>query len=92
MIWERCVLALPSITLALAENQIDASKAMDAMGITTFINAKETCFSHKLNDAVASLLSSKSLRMQYAQRSANLLDGNGACRVIKQIEALFRAF
>ncbi len=89
MLWERSVLALPSITIALAENQLAASETAGKMGITTYLNANDPKLRKQLVSALSSLLNDRTLRKQYVEKSGQLIDGKGAKRIVNAIESLF---
>ena len=40
--WERCCLGLPTLLVALADNQIDIAKALDSIGACVYMGTKET--------------------------------------------------
>lgn len=89
MLWERSILGLPSITIALADNQLAASKVIGDFGITTFLDVKDRNFKKKLSSAVKCLLTNTALRKQYIEKSVKLIDGKGSSRILDRIEALF---
>jgi UDP-2,4-diacetamido-2,4,6-trideoxy-beta-L-altropyranose hydrolase len=77
--WERCALALPSIILVLAENQLSLAKALVQSGAAMWYNARDLM---GLADAVKRLVDDTNLRFDMARRAAKLVDGHGASRVV----------
>jgi UDP-2,4-diacetamido-2,4,6-trideoxy-beta-L-altropyranose hydrolase len=80
-IWERAVLGLPSIVLALADNQIPMTRALDEAGALMEADLDA------LGDAWTQLVSSPERRTAMAARAAALCDGLGAPRVAQALMA-----
>lgn len=78
--WERCVLALPSVVIVLADNQRPAAKALVEAGAVLAVDAQAPSFETDLDRAVTRLFIDESLRHQLAERSAEICDGRGAGR------------
>lgn len=79
--WERCVLALPSVVVVLADNQKPAAEALATAGAVLAIDAQAQTFGADFDRAVTRLFIDEPLRHQLAERSAELCDGKGAARV-----------
>lgn len=78
--WERCVLALPSVVIVLADNQRPAAEALAKAGAVLAVDGAAATFEADLDRAVTRLFVDESLRHQLAERSAELCDGQGAAR------------
>lgn len=78
-IWERAVLGLPSIVLALAQNQVPMTRALDEAG------ALMESDPDGLADVWRRLLSDADLRHSLSVNSAALCDGLGAQRAAQAI-------
>ncbi len=81
--WERCCLGLPSATVVLAENQNDIAKILAELNVTLAIDKANLKTSIKALES----LTDKSL-ITLSQKASNLVDGQGADRVIKLIQEL----
>ncbi len=79
--WERCVLALPALTLVLAENQVAAAKALEAAGVTPRLDVAAPDFETAFDAAVTDLIASPERRAVLSAASATVCDGLGADRV-----------
>lgn len=81
MIWERCCLGLPTLLLALADNQIEVGRQLAKKGAAWFLGSQEALsaedLSHVLHAAVA-MPESLSL---LARQAHVLVDGLGARRL-----------
>ncbi len=86
--WERCVLALPALTLILADNQIAAARALEAAGVTPCLDVEAPDFEAAFVEAVRDLLVSAERRAALSAASATVCDGLGADRVAEAFLAL----
>lgn len=81
--WERCCLGLPSIVLALAENQVAITRSLGAFGAALPI---ENNYIFTTNDYLQSLRKIASMDLAYMSRSSyDLIDGLGADRAGEEI-------
>jgi len=72
--WERCVLGVPAIVFALAENQIFVVNQLQKKGISIFINSLD-----ELTKAINKITNNLSL---FSENSSNIIDGLGASRLL----------
>lgn len=79
--WERCVLALPTLTLILADNQVAAATALAAAGATPCLDVHAPDFETALVRETRALLSDSDRRAALSAASAAVCDGLGADRV-----------
>lgn len=79
--WERCVLALPALTLILANNQIAAARALEATGVTPCLDATAPDFGAAFVALAQSLIADADRRAALSTASAMVCDGRGAERV-----------
>jgi UDP-2,4-diacetamido-2,4,6-trideoxy-beta-L-altropyranose hydrolase len=79
--WERCVLALPALTLILADNQIAAARALEAAGVTPCLDVGAADFEAAFVREVQNLLADADRRAALSAASATVCDGLGADRV-----------
>jgi UDP-2,4-diacetamido-2,4,6-trideoxy-beta-L-altropyranose hydrolase len=78
--WERCVLGLPSLLVALADNQRPAARTLAERGAALVVDIAEPEFEAAFDRALARLLRDEALRARLSQASAELCDGQGAGR------------
>jgi len=81
-IWERATLGLPSIVLALADNQIPMTRALNDAGVLLESDLDG------LGAAWARLTAEVDLRTDLSAKSAALCDGQGARRVAQAMGAI----
>lgn len=79
--WERCVLALPALTLILADNQVAAARALEAAGVTPCLEVGAAGFETAFVREVEGLLASGERQAELSAASATVCDGRGADRV-----------
>ena len=80
--WERCCLGLPSITLAIADNQLGIVDQLVKNNCTLASNLKEI-----VNDFDSFFTEDSATKlMQFSKNSAFISDGRGVQRVLDQLE------
>jgi UDP-2,4-diacetamido-2,4,6-trideoxy-beta-L-altropyranose hydrolase len=79
--WERAALGLPTICIAVSNNQQANGEVMAAAGAHVFMGAREQVSVEQLRDAVGFVVNNFYLRQSLAERSQQLVDGRGALRV-----------
>ncbi|KQV56020.1 MULTISPECIES: UDP-2,4-diacetamido-2,4,6-trideoxy-beta-L-altropyranose hydrolase [unclassified Caulobacter] len=86
--WERCVLALPTLTLILANNQVAAARALEAAGVTPCLDVAAPDFDTAFGKAVEGLLADERRRAALSAASTKVCDGLGADRAADAFLAL----
>ena len=84
--WERCCLGLPTVMVVLAENQSYIAESLAAAGaavIARLDSANED--RHSIRSQVQALLKHPDTLERIRRRAANLVDGEGAERVVNQM-------
>lgn len=79
--WERCALALPTLTLVLADNQVAAARALEAAGVTPCLDVQAPDFGAEFVRETRALLTDADRRAALSTASAAVCDGLGANRV-----------
>lgn len=82
--WERCVLALPTLLLVLADNQREASRALAGADAVLAAEAAAPDFEAAFADAFSRLLAEPLLRDRLSAASAAVCDGRGAARAAER--------
>lgn len=95
-LWERCALALPSLTVATAPNQVSASAALSRFGATMFAGemfadaAKNGLALDTLGSSVEVLCASAESIGSMSASAAAVTDGGGAGRILRLALAVDR--
>lgn len=79
--WERCAMGIPSIVIAVADNQVPASEMMNDQGRAFYIGRSCEVTVSELSRILSGVLQIPQLLRSMSSRSAKLVDGGGARRV-----------
>jgi UDP-2,4-diacetamido-2,4,6-trideoxy-beta-L-altropyranose hydrolase len=79
--WERCVLGLPSLLVALADNQRPAARTLAERDAALAVDIADPEFEAAFDRALSRLLRDEALRRRLSEASAGICDGLGAARV-----------
>lgn len=83
MSWERASVGLPSIAIAIADNQRLLGHHAAQAGLHLFLGNHQEVSVTNIRDAVNVALSNADMRYAFAQRSQSICDGRGAARVAR---------
>lgn len=86
--WERCVLALPGIVCSVADNQNQLAEDLNSIQAHQFLGLNTVLTSKDYANAYKSLISKPELLKKQSQLCAELIDGEGCDRVVKQLEEI----
>jgi UDP-2,4-diacetamido-2,4,6-trideoxy-beta-L-altropyranose hydrolase len=86
--WERCALSLPSIVIAIADNQIDISKALDDFGAVRFLGKHTDVTLKQIQDTISLFSNDSDSLIKMGELAGELVDGKGVHRVFSEIEKL----
>jgi len=78
--WERAAMGLPTICIAVSNNQQTNGEVMAAAGAHVFMGAREQVSVEQLRLAIGFVAGNQGLRQSLAQQSRLLVDGRGAQR------------
>jgi len=76
--WERCCLGLPTLVIAIAENQVAIAQESHRFGIAAYLGRAEEVTVQGLYAELEQLLKQLSVLRQMGKKAAKLVDGNGA--------------
>ena len=85
---ERCCLCLPTLIVAVAENQVRVSRMVAKTGAARFLGRSGEFSAETLALVVGQLLDRPNLLQEMAERACGLVDGLGADRVRVEMERL----
>ena len=79
--WERAAMGLPTICIAVSNNQQANGEVMATSGAHVFLGSREHVSVEQLRQAIGFIIGNQGLRQSLAERSRQLVDGRGALRV-----------
>ncbi|MNI22411.1 undecaprenyldiphospho-muramoylpentapeptide beta-N- acetylglucosaminyltransferase [compost metagenome] len=79
--WERAAMGLPTICIAVSNNQQVNGEVMAVAGAHVFMGAREQVSVEQLRLAIGFVAGNQGLRQSLARQSRQLVDGRGAQRV-----------
>ena len=79
--WERAAMGLPTICIAVSNNQQANGEVMAASGAHVYLGAREQVSVEQLRQAIGFVAGNQGLRQSLAEHSRQLVDGRGAQRV-----------
>jgi UDP-2,4-diacetamido-2,4,6-trideoxy-beta-L-altropyranose hydrolase len=79
--WERCAVALPSIVLTVADNQVPSTQIMAEEGRLLYLGDQADVSAKMIAQQICSLIEVPHRLVELSMRSAKLVDGRGAGRV-----------
>jgi UDP-2,4-diacetamido-2,4,6-trideoxy-beta-L-altropyranose hydrolase len=85
--WERCCLGLPTVLVALAENQINIAKALDSLGACLYIGTSGEASVTAVQDAIVALKRDNKRLQGISARALSLVDGLGAIRTCQAMNS-----
>jgi UDP-2,4-diacetamido-2,4,6-trideoxy-beta-L-altropyranose hydrolase len=88
--WERLCLGLPSIIIAVAENQVEISQNLAEGGYHIYLGESKTVSPAALGQALGDLLTDAGKRQALCVRGMALVDGMGVHRVVERMYAAYR--
>ena len=74
MIWERCYLGLPSILVAIADNQINQAKAVHTFGAAIYLGVFQKDIKKRILKELNKLYSDPSLNISLSKKSLELIN------------------
>jgi spore coat polysaccharide biosynthesis predicted glycosyltransferase SpsG len=83
--WERCCLGLPTLLVALAENQVGIASQLNDVGASDYAGTAENASTGALHGAIERLLYSPRHVAALSQKSYSLVDGQGVNRVCAEL-------
>ncbi len=81
--WERMCLGLPSLVIALSENQLHACEALSSAGLIQYVGVAANISVNDLKAKLSEMLDSPSRLKSQSTESQAFVDGRGVARVIE---------
>jgi len=80
--WEYCLLGLPAVLVAVAENQFAAAKALQEAGAATLVEGGVGFSYREMSGLVGQVMNSYQQRQTLSRKAQGLVDGLGSSRVV----------
>jgi UDP-2,4-diacetamido-2,4,6-trideoxy-beta-L-altropyranose hydrolase len=84
--WELAFMGLPSLLLILAENQRGNAEALAARGVSRDLGLAKLASPEEIAKGLMELCLSSNLRAEMTRRGQQLVDGQGAARVLGELQ------
>jgi len=85
--WELAFIGLPNLILILANNQHSIADGLDTAGVAANLGRYDNLSSAQIAQALTRLLAATMGRAEMARHSQELVDGEGADRVLMQVKS-----
>ncbi|MGA9040143.1 MAG: UDP-2,4-diacetamido-2,4,6-trideoxy-beta-L-altropyranose hydrolase [Terriglobales bacterium] len=85
--WEMCLLGLPALLIDLAENQRPVAEELNRLGAAIHLGSTKDITSSKIAGKLQALIFSRELRTTMSERARELVDGEGAQRVVSAMRS-----
>jgi len=85
--WEMCLMGLPAVLVDLAENQTPVARELERRGCAIHLGGPHDVSSEKLAEQVERLLTSWDDRQAMSAHGRELVDGEGAWRVVSALRS-----
>ena len=79
--WERCCLGLPSLIIAVAENQVEIGEDADQLGVGIYLGREKQVTTSEITERITKLTKEPESIAEMSRRGMMLVDGLGATRV-----------
>lgn len=83
--WERCCLALPTLIITLAENQVAIAEGLDSFGASLYLGEATSVSEMTILSELNKLISNPEHLKNLSEKSYSMLDGMGVVRVCEQM-------
>jgi UDP-2,4-diacetamido-2,4,6-trideoxy-beta-L-altropyranose hydrolase len=84
--WELAFMGLPTLCVAIADNQCQVVEALSKVGVSVNLGWYESVTSSKMAEEISELLFDVDRRTAMSKRGRNLVDGRGAERVLFEMK------
>ncbi len=74
-IWERCFLGLPSLVIAVAENQVETVKALAEAGVVVYLGQHDQVSVERITDALQQLMGDPRRLVELSRRGIGMIEG-----------------
>jgi UDP-2,4-diacetamido-2,4,6-trideoxy-beta-L-altropyranose hydrolase len=86
-LWERCYLGLPSIVIAVADNQVETAQALAAVGAIHYLGFHTEVDAGAIASAIACLAADTAALMAISAVARKIVPGNGPEAVVSRLLA-----
>ncbi len=83
--WERCYLALPSIIISIADNQIPIAQALDKIGASLYLGTELTVTAALISKTLYELYNDHERLFEISKKAYTIVDGKGKYQVFNSM-------
>lgn len=84
--WERCFLGLPSLTIAIAQNQVEALSYLDEMGVLLYLGEYRQVSVEVLHKTIHQLILNPSKMVKLNQAALKIMENPNPRAIISEME------
>lgn len=85
--WERCCLGLPSIQIAVADNQVQVAKQVAELGASLYLGESPDVTVECIRQAIDNCVNNPQFVTEMSRRAREIVDGDGAMRVVQALQS-----
>jgi UDP-2,4-diacetamido-2,4,6-trideoxy-beta-L-altropyranose hydrolase len=83
--WERCCLGLPSLLIAVADNQVAIAKGLASINACVYLGSSDSMISLSLKEYISQILSNPERARKISENAFSIVDGLGVFRVSNEM-------
>lgn len=83
--WERCCLGLPSLIIALADNQVAIAKGLASINACVYLGSSDSMIPLNLKEYISQILSNPERTRKISENAFSIVDGLGVFRVTNEM-------
>lgn len=87
-LWERCYLGLPSIVIAVADNQVETAQALAAVGAIHYIGFHSAVNAKDIAATISEFLAASDALLTLSRKAQEVVPGSGTQEVVKVMRSL----
>lgn len=85
--WERLALGVPTLVIAVADNQMENMRQLEKHGVARALGAAASVSPQHISAALGALLNQPEALRAMSQKALTMVDANGAARVVEEMMA-----
>lgn len=87
-LWERCYLGLPSIVIAVADNQVETAQALASVGAIRYLGFHSAVNAEGIAAAISEFLAAPDALLTLSRKAKEVVHGSGTEAVVREMLSL----